>query len=103
MSKRMIKFKSELKLLATYQPSTVRFLFKRAPCEFTSAIVDAAWTTLTEKLNLSQKDLFNIWAVQPAIQCIASGSQTDDRRTLLATPSGVKAVRTLFSLFLKHF
>ena len=52
MSKRMNKFKSELKLLATCQPVTARILFKQAPKEFIRAIVDATWTTLTGKLNL---------------------------------------------------
>ena len=94
MSKRMSKFKSELKVLATYQPSTARILFERAPQEFIRAIIDAAWTTLTVKLKLTQKDIDDIRAVQPALRRIASRGQTlDDRRTLLATPSGIKAVR----------
>ena len=100
----MIKLKSELKLLATCQPSTARILLERAPNEFIHAIVDAAWTTLTGKLNLSEKDLYDIRAVQPALRRIASrGQALDDRRTLLAAPSGVKAVRVLFSVLLKHF
>ena len=52
----MNKFKSELKLLATCQPVTARILFKQAPKEFIRAIVDATWTTLTGKLNLSAQD-----------------------------------------------
>ena len=56
----MSKFKSELKVLATCQPSTARILFERAPQEFIRAIIDAAWTTLTGKLNLSQKDIDDI-------------------------------------------
>ena len=51
----MSKFKSELKLLATCQPTTALILFERAPQEFIRAIIDAVWTTLTGKLNLSQK------------------------------------------------
>ena len=38
----MSKFKSELKLLATCQPTTARILFERAPQEFIRAIIDAA-------------------------------------------------------------
>ena len=41
MSKQMNKFKSELKLLARCQPVTAHILFKKAPKEFISAIVDA--------------------------------------------------------------
>ena len=96
MSKRMIKFKSELRLLATYQPTTARILFKRAPQESIRAIIDAAWTTLAGKLNLSQKDIDGIRMMQPALWRIALRGQTlDDRRTLLATPSRIKAVRVL--------
>ena len=51
----MSKFKSELKLLATCHPTAARILFERAPQEFIRAIIDAVWTTLTGKLNLSQK------------------------------------------------
>ena len=104
MSKRMSKFKSELKLLATCQPTTARILFEQAPQEFIRAIIDAAWTTLTGKLNLSEKDLHNIRAVQPAFRRIAlRGQSLDDRRALLAIPSGIKAVRMLFSVLPKHF
>ena len=104
MSKRMSKFKSELKVLATCQPSTARILFERAPQEFIRAIIDAAWTTLTGKLNLSQKDIDDIRAVQPALRRIASRGQTlDDRRTLLTTPSGIKAVGVLFRVLQSHF
>ena len=50
------------------------------------AIVDATRTTLTGKLNLSQKDLNDIRAVQPALRRIVSRGQTlDECRTLLAT------------------
>ena len=100
----MSKFKSELKLLATCQPTTARILFERAPQEFIRAIIDAAWTTLTGKLNLSQKDIDEIRRVQPALRRIVSRGQTlDDRRTLLARPSGIKAVRVLFRVLQSHF
>ena len=49
MSKRMLKYKSELKLLATCLPSTARLLFNRAPKDFIRAIVDVTWTSLSEK------------------------------------------------------
>ena len=99
MSKRMNKFKSELKLLATCQPVTARILFKQAPKEFIRAIVDATWTTLTGKLNLSAQDKDEIRSVQPALRRIASRGQTlDERRQLLSTPSGIKAIRKLFSV-----
>ena len=104
MSKRMSKFKSELKLLATCQPTTARILFERAPQEFIRAIIDAAWTMLTGKLELTQRDIHDIRAVQPAIRRIASRGQTlDDRRTLLARPSGINAVRVLFRVLQCHF
>ena len=100
----MNKYKSELELLATCQPTIAHILFERAPREFIRAIVDATWTTLTGKLNLSQKDLYDIRAVQPALRRIASRGQTlDERRTLLATPSGTKAVRTLFRVLKQYF
>ena len=56
MSKRVSKFKSGPKLLATCQPTTAHIPFERKPQEFMRAIIDAAWTTLTDKFNLSQKD-----------------------------------------------
>ena len=65
-------FQSELKLLATCQPSTARILFERATQEFIRANIDAAWTTLTGKLKLTQKDIDDIRAVQPALRRIAS-------------------------------
>ena len=100
----MSKLKSELKLLATCQPTTARILFERAPQEFIRAIIDAAWTTLTGKLNLSQKDIDEIRRVQPALRRIASRGQTlDVCRTLLARSSGIKAVRVLFTVLQSHF
>ena len=103
MSKHISKFKSELNRLATCQPTTARILFERAPQEFKHAIIDAVWTRLTGKLNLSQKDIADIRTLQPALRSIASLGQTlDDRCTLLATPSGIKAVRVLFSILQSH-
>ena len=88
-------------------PSTCErkiFIFERAPQEFIRAIIDAAWTTLTGKLKLTQRDIDDIRAVQPALRRIASRGQTlDDRRTLLARPSGIKAVRVLFRVLQSHF
>ena len=100
----MSKFKSELKVLATCQPTIAHILFERAPQEFIRAIIDAAWTTLTGKLKLTQRDIDDIRAVQPALRRIAPRGQTlDDRRTLLVTPSGIKAVRVLFRVLQSHF
>ena len=67
----MNKFQSELQLLATCQPVTARIIFKQAPKEFICAIVDAKWTTLTGKLNLSAQDKNEVRSVQPALQRIA--------------------------------
>ena len=71
---------------------------------FVPGPIDAGWTSLTRKLSLSQKDIDDIRAVQPALRRIASrGQSLDDRRTLLATPSGIKAVRVLFRVLQSHF
>ena len=104
MSKRMIKFKSELKLLATCHPSTARLFFRQAPREFIRAIVDATWTALSGKLNLSPRELDEVRSVQPALRRIASRGQTlDERRRVLSTQRGTEAVRKLFSVLQKHF
>ena len=57
MSKRMLKYKSELKLLATCLPSTARLLFNRAPKDFIRAIVDVTWTSLSGKINFTPDQL----------------------------------------------
>ena len=104
MSKRMIKFKSELKSLATCLPSTARLLFKQAPSGFILAIVDATWTTLTGKVQLSSSERDTVRSVQPALRRIASRGQTlDARRRALSTPSGVKATQKLFTVLQTHF
>ena len=104
MSKRMIKFKSELKLLATCHPSTARLLFNEAPQEFIRAIVDATWSTLSGKLDLSPSELAEIRSVQPTLRRIASRGQTfDERRRVLSSRRGTKAVQKLFSVIQTHF
>ena len=104
MSKRMIKFKSELKSLATCLPSTALLLFKHAPSGFILAIVDAAWTTLTGKLQITPRELDTVKSVQSALRRIASRGQTvDERRRALSTKSGVKAVQKLFTVLQPHF
>ena len=97
MSKHMIKFKSELKLLAMCHPSTARLLFIRA-------IVDATWSTLSGKLDLSPSEIDEIRSVQPSLRRIASQGQTfDERRLALSSRSGTKAVQKLFSVIQSHF
>ena len=96
----MIKFKSELKLLATCHPSTARLFFRQAPRDFVRAIVDAVWTTLDGKLNLSANELDEVRSVQPALRRIAS---LDERRRILSTQSGTLAVRKLFGVLQKQF
>ena len=104
MSKRMNKYKRELNLLATCQPSTARLLFQQAPREFIRAIVDATWTTLSGKLNLSPHELDKVRSVQSTLRRIASRGQTlDERRRVLSTRSGTQAVRKLFSVLQTHF
>ena len=104
MSKRMNKFKSEFKLLATCHPSTARLLFKQAPQEFIRAIVDATWSTLSGKLDLSPSEIDEIRFVQPALRRIASRGQTfDERRRVLSSRSGTKAVQKLFSVIQTQF
>ena len=104
MSSRMNKFKSELKLLANCRPHTARILFKRAPREFIRAIVDATWTTLLGKLNLSSHDLVEIRSVQPVLRRIASrGQSLDKRRRILSTPNGIKAIKKLFTVLQSYF
>ena len=100
----MSKFKSKLKLLATCHPTTARILFDRTPQDFICAIIDAVWTTLMDKLNLSKKDIDEIRRVQFELRRIASRGQTlDVCRTLLARSSGIKAVRVLFTVLQSHF
>ena len=104
MSKRMNKFKSELKLLATCHPSTARLLFKQAPQEFIRAIVDATWSTLSGKLDLSPSQIDEIRSVQPTLRRIASRGQTfDERRRALSSRRGTKAVQKLFSVIQTQF
>lgn len=105
MSKRMNKYKSELNLLATCQPSTARLLFQQAPREFIRAIVDATWTTLSGKLNLSPHELDKVRSVHTTTpRRVASRGQTlDERRRVLSTRSGTQAVRKLFSVLQTHF
>ena len=100
----MNKFKSELKLLAACHPSTARLLFKQAPEEFIRAIVDATWSTLSGKLDLSTSELDEIRSVQPALRRIASRGQAfDDRRLVLSSRRGTKAVQKLFSVIQTQF
>ena len=99
MSKRMVKFRSELKLFATCRPSTARLLFTQAPQEFIRAIVDATWSTLSGKLDLSPSELAEVRSVQPALRRIASRGQTfDERRRVLSSRSGTQDVQRLFSV-----
>ena len=104
MSKRMIKYKSELKLLATCLPSTARLLFNRAPKDFIRAIVDVTWTSLSGKINFTPDQLKQVRSVQPALRRIASRGQTlDKRRRVLTTSSGTKAIQKLMSIVQVHF
>ena len=104
ISRCMTEFKRELYLLATCQRTTARIIFERAPQEFIRAINDAAWTTLTGNLKLSQKDIDDIQSIEPALRHIASRGQTlDNHRILLTTPSGFKDVKVLFSVLQSHF
>ena len=104
MSKRMIKYKSELKLLATCLPSTARLLFNRAPKDFIRAIVDVTWTSLSGKINFTPDQLKQVRSVQPALRRIASRGQTlDERRRTLTTSSGTKAIQKLMSIVQVHF
>ena len=104
MSKRMLKYKSELKLLATCLPSTARLLFNRAPKDFIRAIVDVTWTSLSGKLNFTPHDLEQVKSVQAALRRIASRGQTlDERRRILITSSGTKAIQKLMSIVQTHF
>ena len=104
MSKRVIKYKSELKFLGRCLPGTARLLFKHAPSSFVLAIVDVVWTTLTGKVPLSPRELTAVRSVQPALRRIASREQTvAERRRALLTQGGVKAVQTLFRVIRKHF
>ena len=100
----MLKYKSELKLLATCLPSTARLLFNRAPKDFIRAIVDVTWTSLSGKINFTPDQLKQVRSVQPALRRIASRGQTlDKRRRVLATSNGTKAIQKLMSIVQVHF
>ena len=98
MSSRMNKFKSEFKLLANCQSHTACILFKQAPrILFIRAIVDATWTTLLGKLNLSSHDLAKVPMVHPVLHRIASrGQSLDKRQRILSMPNGIKTMKKLF-------
>lgn len=100
----MVKYSKELKFLSTCLPSTARLFFQHAPRDFIRSIIDAVWTTLSGKLNLSPNALNEIRSVQPALRRIATrGQPLDQRRRTLSTKSGVHAVQKLFSIIHRHF
>ena len=50
-----------------------------------------------------EKDI-SLRSVKPALRRIASrGQRLDERRQLLSTPSGIKAIRKLFSVLQTYF
>ena len=99
MSKLMNKYKNELNFLTTSRPITARLLFKHLPEDFIFAIVAAVWTTLSGKLSLKTEAVARVKSVQPTLRRIASRGQTvNERRTVLTSWRGVKAIKTLFDV-----
>ena len=104
MSDRVSKYRNELKLLATSQPSIARILFKHAPKSFILAINDAVWTALTGVVPLSPGDKARIKRVQAVLRRIARPNiSVAQRRVALSTKAGIKAIQTLFEVLQVHF
>ena len=104
MSKLMNKYKNELNFLTTSRPNTARLLFKHLPEDFIFAIVDAVWTTLSGKVPLKPEEVARVKSVQSTLRKIASRGQTvSERRIVLTSWRGVKAVKTLFNALKEHF
>ena len=99
MSERMNKYKRDLKRLATCSPGRVRRFVQQGNDNFILAILDAVWTTLAGKVQLTQEQRKQIRKVQPVLRRFASrGLSVEERRCVLSTEKGVHAIQTVFNV-----
>ena len=73
--------------------------------DFILAILDAVWTTLDGKLQLSAAQRDTVRSVQPVLRRFASRGQSVDerRRVLLKKRNGVRAIQKVFNVLQTHF
>ena len=104
MSERMNKYKRDLKRLATCSPGRVRRFVQQGNDNFILAILDAVWTTLAGKVQLTQEQRKQIRKVQPVLRRFASrGLSVEERRCVLLTEKGVHAIQTVFNVLQTRF
>ena len=104
MSELMNKHKRTLKKLAICSSSRALRLIQESDDDFVLAILDAVWTTLDGKVKLSPAQRKQIQRVQPVLRRFASrGQSVEERRRVLATTKGVRAIQTVFNVLQTHF
>lgn len=104
MSKRMQKYRDELKLICNCSPDTRKLLFNKGSCEFIKALVDAIWTTLDGRLPLSNKNKKLIRSKQNILRkIVAKNTSLKKRRRLLASQQGGNAAVDLMHIIKTYF
>jgi len=104
MSKRMNEYKHDLKRLANYSPSQARRLIQQSNDEFICAIRDVVWTTLAGKVPLSSEQREQVRSVQHTLRRFASRERSvEERRRVLVTRKGVRAIQTVFDFAQWYF
>ena len=100
----MIKYKRDLKKLATCSPSRARRLIQQGDDDFILAILDTVWTTLDGKVQLTSEQREQVQRVQRVLRRFASrGQSVEERRRVLATKKGVHVIRNVFDILQTRF
>ena len=104
MSEGMNKHKRNLKKLAICSSSRARRIIQQSDDDFILAILDAVWTMLAGKVQLSPAQRKQIKNVQPVLRRFASrGQSVEELRCVLSTKKGVHAIQTVFNVLQTHF
>ena len=104
MSKRMQKYRDELKLICNCSPDTRKLFFKKGSREFIKALVDAIWTTLDGRLPFSNKNKKLIRSKQNILRkIVAKNTSLKKRRRLLASQQGGNAAVDLMHIIKTYF
>lgn len=104
MSKRMQKYREELKLICNCSSDTRKLLFSKGSCEFIKALVDAIWTTLDGRLPLSNRKKELIRSKQHILRkIVAKKTSIKKRRRLLNSQQGGNAAIDLMHIIKTYF
>ena len=100
----MNEYTRDLKRLANCSPTRARRLIQQGDDDFIYAILDAVWTTLRGKVPLSLEQREKVRSVQNVLRRFASrGQSVEERRRVLTTRHGVRAIQTVFDILQWHF